>query len=148
MRGNWGSQMVACTATATADQEVDIIECLRMSEVVSVRMPCAKPNLRLTVAAKGGSRIAAESNLVRALRRSSSKAAVVFCSVRKECEKVSSLLEGNGISAAAYHAGLADRGSIHERFRSGASCAFCRLHRFSASILYGCLLSVRCVERM
>ena len=119
IRERWAVQMIACTATATKCQERDIAEYLGMTSFKTIRMSCVKPRHRLMVAAKGNNRTAAELSLVRALRLSSSRAAVVFCSLRRESDKVAKLLARNGVKSEAYYAGVEDRAGVLERFREG-----------------------------
>jgi ATP-dependent DNA helicase RecQ len=123
MRGVWGSQMVACTATATESTAAEILECLHMQAAACIRMPMMKNNLHLAVCGKGSGRSASE-RLVRVLRTSTAQQAIVFCGRRDETERVAKLLQGNGLNAAAYHAGLENRHGIEESVRAGVSPRF------------------------
>jgi superfamily II DNA helicase RecQ len=118
MRKEWGDQVVACTATASAAHEEDIATCLSMLQHLSIRMPSKRTNLRLVVVPKGEQRSGSEQALIRVLRESTAKKALVFCGTRRECEVVSGLLEKNDLKSAAYHAGLNNRAErTHTSFR-------------------------------
>ncbi len=43
---------------------------------------------------------------------------IIYVNSRRKCESIAALLRSDGISAEAYHAGLADRGAIQDRFMS------------------------------
>jgi superfamily II DNA helicase RecQ len=78
-----------------------------------------KTNLRLVVVPKGEHRSRSEHTLVRLLRESTAKRALVFCGTRSECEAISTLLEKNDLKSAAYHAGLDNRAAVSEKFQTG-----------------------------
>jgi ATP-dependent DNA helicase RecQ len=118
LRGVWGNQIVACTATATARTARAIERCLRLHGTVHIRMPVVKANVHIAIAAKGRGRRAHE-RLVRVLRTSSAEQAIVFCCERKECECVAASLRKNSLNAEAYHAGLEDREGVEARASAG-----------------------------
>jgi ATP-dependent DNA helicase RecQ len=45
---------------------------------------------------------------------------IVYARSRQRCEELAAFLRSQGIDAAAYHAGLADRSAIQDRFMAGA----------------------------
>jgi ATP-dependent DNA helicase RecQ len=118
MRGVWGKQIVACTATATARSAKEIESCLQMHATVQIRMPIAKDNVHIAITAKGRGRRAKE-RLIRVLRSSSAEQAIVFCCKRAECERVAACLRKNSLDAEAYHAGIQDRSGVEARARGG-----------------------------
>jgi ATP-dependent DNA helicase RecQ len=119
MRGVWGNQIVACTATATGKTAREIERCLQLHAMVHIRMPVAKANVHIAIAAKGRGRRAVE-RLVRVLRMSSAEQAIVFCCERNECESVAASLRANKLDAVAYHAGIEDRNGVEASASSGA----------------------------
>jgi superfamily II DNA helicase RecQ len=111
MRGVWGNQIVACTATDTAKTATEMERCLQLHATVHIRMPIAKPNVHIAMRAKGTGRRALK-RLVWMLRVSSAEQADVFCCERIECERVATCLRGNRLDAEAYHAGVKDRSGV------------------------------------
>jgi superfamily II DNA helicase RecQ len=157
MRQEWGDQIVACTATASAAHGDDIATCLSMSEHLTIRMPSKKTNLRIAVVPKGEQRRRSEQNLIRMLRESTAKRALVFCGTRSECEAISTLLQKNDLKSAAYHAGLDNRASLSEQFQTGECPCLCsswlhfvgkqqRCYVVTCVVTYRTEVSNRCVS--
>jgi superfamily II DNA helicase RecQ len=113
----WRTQVVACTATASAVLR-DIEQCLHMKEPRCIRMQVVRNSLHLCMSSKGNSR-EAEKTLARLVKRSRAHKVLVFCCSRRECEKTSKLLVLNKESAEAYHSRIEDRQAVEGRVHAG-----------------------------
>jgi ATP-dependent DNA helicase RecQ len=97
---------VALTATATEYVRRDIVRQLRLENADTIITGFDRQNLHYHVIA---TRTDADKDaaLVETLRKHEG-VAIVYASTRRNVEKVTRTLEGAGITAAAYHAGLDD----------------------------------------
>ena len=105
-------QLVAMTATAPPHVLDDIQRRLGPLEVVQASID--RPNLRLeAILAKE-----ADEKLAHLLQlcRETPHPGIVYCSSRAKCDQLASALVAAGLNAAAYHAGLPERGEIQDRF--------------------------------
>lgn len=94
----------AFTATATPQVQQDVIRLLRLRNPLQIVTGFDRPNLRFEVRRPDSKR--AELLSLLALRKDQS--GIVYCSTRKEVEKICALLESKGFAATRYHAGLPD----------------------------------------
>jgi superfamily II DNA helicase RecQ len=120
----WGSQVVACTATASAQVQRDIQECLHMRNPRCIRMEVVRSNLHICISSKGNIR-QAELSLARLVKGSSSKTVLVFCGTRSDCERTAQVLVLNNVSAEAYHSQMDDREGVERRVHAGAKRKLC-----------------------
>jgi ATP-dependent DNA helicase RecQ len=97
-----GVQTVAFTATADKVTRADIAERLFAEPPRMFVQGFDRPNLRLTMRAKAGSR----GELVDFVLAHSGEAGIVYCSSRKRTEEFAALLRERGVNALAYHAGM------------------------------------------
>jgi hypothetical protein len=118
MKERWGTQVVACTATASAVVQRDIEECLHMKNPRCIRMQVVRNNLHICISSKGNSR-EAEISLARLVKRSSAKRVLVFCCSTSECERTARVLVLNKESAEAYHSRVEDRQEVEARLQAG-----------------------------
>lgn len=104
----------AFTATATARVRQDVEETLGLQDPLRVVTGFDRPNLRFEVR-RPAKKTAAVLELVQERR---GKSGIIYCSTRKNVEKVCELLQANGVPATRYHAGLSDeeRHSNQENF--------------------------------
>ncbi|MGN0696147.1 MAG: DNA helicase RecQ [Oscillospiraceae bacterium] len=104
----------AFTATATDRVKKDIIDSLKLSDPYSVTTGFDRQNLYFGVIRERRR----EEILLKMIEDREGKSGIVYCSTRKNVEKISFLLENHGISAAPYHAGMpdADRKKNQEDF--------------------------------
>jgi ATP-dependent DNA helicase RecQ len=105
---------MALTATATERVRQDIVKQLPLREPAVYVASFNRPNLTYRVQAKSG---AYNQTLafIRARRRENG---IVYCQSRKSAESLAAKLNGDGIPARAYHAGLSaeDRAANQELF--------------------------------
>lgn len=105
--------VAAFTATATDVVKNDIIQLLGLREPFSLTTGFDRPNLYFEV------REPSDKNAeLLDILRGNSGSAIVYCSTRKNVEKVTELLERNGISAGSYHAGMSkeERAAVQDSF--------------------------------
>ncbi|MEX0621217.1 MAG: RecQ family ATP-dependent DNA helicase [Solirubrobacterales bacterium] len=115
--------IMACTATATPQVASEIALRMGMASPVEVHSGFDRPNLSFdTVALEGkGSKARKAALLEHGLKDDSNRPAIVYCGTRRDTEEVADDLRAAGISAVAYHAGMApdDRASAQIRFMDG-----------------------------
>ena len=97
-----GAQTVAFTATADAVTRADIVARLFSQPPAMFVHGFDRPNLRLTIRPKSGSR----RDLLDFVDARRGHSGIIYCSSRKKTEELAQLLEGKGFSALAYHAGM------------------------------------------
>ncbi|MDE6733835.1 MAG: DNA helicase RecQ, partial [Oscillospiraceae bacterium] len=105
--------LAAFTATATDVVKDDIIRLLGLREPLSLTTGFDRPNLYFEVREPDDKEI----ELLDILRERSGST-IVYCSTRKNVEKVAEILKRNGISAGGYHAGMSkdERAGIQDDF--------------------------------
>lgn len=96
--------VAAFTATATPQVHRDIVRLLELNQPKTVVTGFDRPNLCLKVLKPNNK----DLTLLSLLQKFSGKSGIVYCSTRKQVEKVQEFLCENGISAEKYHAGLED----------------------------------------
>ncbi|MCI1193047.1 DNA helicase RecQ [Calidifontimicrobium sp. SYSU G02091] len=98
-----GVPRVALTATADAVTRADIVERLQLQGARTFVSSFDRPNIRYTIVEKDDPR----RQLLRFLRdEHDGDAGIVYCGSRRKVEEVAAWLEGEGIAALPYHAGL------------------------------------------
>ncbi len=98
-----GVPRIALTATADALTRADIVERLQLEEARQFVSSFDRPNIRYTIVEKKD----ATTQLLRFIEREhEGDAGVVYCQSRKRVEDVAVMLQGAGINALPYHAGL------------------------------------------
>ncbi|PKA49572.1 ATP-dependent DNA helicase Q-like 3 [Apostasia shenzhenica] len=97
--------ILALTATAVPKVQKDVIESLQMRQPLVLRASFNRPNICYEVRYKDllNDVYADLSNL---LKSSGEICSIIYCLERSTCDELSSHLSRNGISSAAYHAGL------------------------------------------
>jgi ATP-dependent DNA helicase RecQ len=94
---------VALTATADAHTRADMRERLALDRAREFVSSFDRPNIRYTIVEKDNAR----TQLLRFLRdEHEGEAGIVYCQSRKKVEETASWLDGEGIRALPYHAGL------------------------------------------
>lgn len=94
--------MIALTATAEKQTRQDILRRLQLSEAQQVVAGFDRPNIRYTVIDKAKPYL----QLSAFLQTRRQESGIVYCLSRKRVEEVAAKLQQDGVSAAAYHAGL------------------------------------------
>ena len=124
--------MMALTATATERVRGDIVRLLKLREPGCYVASFNRPNLTYRVAAKSGP-YEQTLSFVRARPKDSG---IVYCQSRKTAESVAGRLNGDGVKAAAYHAGMeaADRGRHQELFLRDEIRVICATIAFGMGI--------------
>ncbi len=98
-----GVPRIALTATADALTRADIVERLQLEEARQFVSSFDRPNIRYSIVEKKE----ATTQLLRFIEREhEGEAGVVYCQSRKRVEDVASTLQGAGVNALPYHAGL------------------------------------------
>lgn len=125
---------IALTATATPEVREDIVRQLGLRSPETVITGFDRVNLRyFVVPAKNEAQ--KDAALVQALRDRDGLA-VVYASTRKAVERIAGVLQGAGVSAAAYHAGLDDehRHEVQDSFMSESVRAIVATNAFGMGI--------------
>jgi ATP-dependent DNA helicase RecQ len=97
-----GVQTVAFTATADAATRNDILEKLFGAPPAVFVHGFDRPNLRLAMQAKTGSR----GQITEFIKARAGQSGIVYCASRRKTEKIAAYLQDSGIKALPYHAGM------------------------------------------
>ena len=121
--------VIALTATADRTVRGDIAENLGLRDARMFISSFDRPNLSLAVL-PGQGRLNA---IARIMARHVGKCGIIYCSSRANTEKVAAKLQGIGVKAAHYHAGMdaEERSRVQDDFISG------KLHVICATIAFG-----------
>ncbi len=95
--------VIGLTATATPKVQEDILKNLDMSDAKTFKASFNRPNLYYEVRTKTKN---IESDIIRFIKQHKGKSGIIYCLSRKKVESITEVLQVNGISAVAYHAGL------------------------------------------
>jgi ATP-dependent DNA helicase RecQ len=94
---------MALTATADALTRQDMVERLQLEAAAQFVSSFDRPNIRYTIVEKTD----ATRQLLRFIQSEhAGEAGIVYCQSRKRVEEIADTLQGAGINAMAYHAGL------------------------------------------
>jgi ATP-dependent DNA helicase RecQ len=109
-----GTPLIALTATADPQTRDDIAAVLGLRGARQFATSFDRPNIRYTVLEKHQPR----QQLLRFLATQQDAAGIVYCLSRRRVEEVAKSLLGQGLRAAAYHAGLLaeQRRQVQARF--------------------------------
>ncbi len=117
-----GVPRLALTATADATTRADIVERLQLEGARTFVSSFDRPNIRYTIVEKDDPR----RQLLRFLRdEHDGDAGIVYCQSRRKVEDVAAWLDGEGIAALPYHAGLEaeTRRAHQDRASTSPTCA-------------------------
>jgi ATP-dependent DNA helicase RecQ len=109
--------LLALTATATPDTEAEIKA--HLGVLTTIRTSIFRSNLRLEVKHVANRQEKLEA--VVALCKSIDGPVVVYVRSRDGCEEVAARLRQSGVLAEHYHAQVADRAGVQDRFMRGAT---------------------------
>ncbi|MEW8014307.1 MAG: DNA helicase RecQ [Candidatus Sedimenticola endophacoides] len=109
-----GVPLIALTATADHQTRSDILVQLRLDGAETFISGFDRPNIRYSVLDKHKP----FDQLLRFLDSRREQSGIIYCLSRRKVEEVAERLRGEGIAAAAYHAGFSGevRGTVQERF--------------------------------
>src|SRR3954452_15784933 len=127
-------QVVALTATATPHLRQDIARQLRLENPKRIITGSDRQNLRYHVVP---TRTDAEKDAaLAAILREHEGVAIVYAATRRNVEKIARTLEQEGITAAAYHAGLDDahRHAVQDAFMNESVRAIVATNAFGMGI--------------
>ncbi|NNF41549.1 MAG: DNA helicase RecQ [Phycisphaerales bacterium] len=135
-----GVSVHAFTATATPRVREDIVEQLRLQEPEVLVGRFDRPNLSYRIVP----RVDVQSQVLEIVQRHAREAVIVYCITRRETESIAAALAAAGVSAAAYHAGMARE----ERRKTQEAFSEERLDVVVATVAFGMGIdrsNVRCV---
>ena len=95
--------IIGLTATATPKVQEDILKNLEIPDANVFKASFNRPNLYYEVRPKTKN---VESDIIKFINQFKGKSGVIYCLSRKKVEEITQILQVNGISAVAYHAGL------------------------------------------
>jgi len=95
--------IIGLTATATPKVQEDILKNLEIPDANVFKASFNRPNLYYEVRPKTKN---VESDIIKFINQFKGKSGVIYCLSRKKVEEITQVLQVNGISAVAYHAGL------------------------------------------
>ena len=95
--------VIGLTATATPKVQEDILKNLDMPDARTFKASFNRPNLFYEVRPKTKN---IESDIIKFIKQNKGKSGIIYCLSRKKVEEITQVLQVNGISAVAYHAGL------------------------------------------
>ncbi len=98
--------IAAFTATATTAVKNDIVNILGLDNPYKITTGFDRPNLYFEVRRPQSSQ--KDSELLSIMNEARERNTIIYCSTRKNVEKVCDLLREKGFNAARYHAGLSD----------------------------------------
>ena len=130
-----GIPVLALTATATPRVKRDIVEQLALQDPLEVRGSFFRPNLHL-YAVKKGQGDGVRDLILRLVRARRGESGIIYCLSRKSAESTAEFLEGKGVHAAAYHAGMdpGQRAQVQERFSRDELDVVCATIAFGMGI--------------
>ena len=94
--------LIALTATATPQVQMDIQKNLGMSDASVFKSSFNRPNLYYEIRPKRN----VDHDIIRFIKQNEGKSGIIYCLSRKKVEELTELLVANGIRARAYHAGM------------------------------------------
>jgi len=95
--------IIGLTATATPKVQEDILKNLEIPDANTYKASFNRPNLYYEVRPKTKN---VEADIIKFISQFKGKSGVIYCLSRKKVEEITQILQVNGISAVAYHAGL------------------------------------------
>ena len=124
--------IAAFTATATPEVRADIVALLGLEEPQVLVAGFDRPNIYLRVERAGGDED--KNDLLPGLVRG--RRTLVYAATRKTTEAAAKLLQGSGVPAAVYHAGLEDgeRMRVQDAFAAGSLPVVCATNAFGMGI--------------
>jgi ATP-dependent DNA helicase RecQ len=128
------AQTLALTATATPYVRSDIIEQLGLTKPETFVTGFDRPNLTIDVVHTEKEREKVAH--IKRLAKTHSGSGIIYAATRKAVEQVTLQLQGQGLRAAAYHAGMGDsmRVKVQEDFMTGRTQMIIATNAFGMGI--------------
>lgn len=104
----------AFTATASERVRKDIIKLLRLKDPMLHITGFDRPNLFFSVESFNKN-AAKDMRIIEYVKDHPGKSGIIYCSTRKNVDRVCDMLSAAGISAARYHAGMGDRERVESQ---------------------------------
>lgn len=95
--------IIGLTATATPKVQEDILKNLEIPNANTFKASFNRANLFYEIRPKTKN---VESDIIKFINQFKGKSGVIYCLSRKKVEEITQILQVNGVSAVAYHAGL------------------------------------------
>lgn len=95
--------IIGLTATATPKVQEDILKNLEIANANTFKASFNRANLYYEIRPKTKN---VESDIIKFINLFKGKSGVIYCLSRKKVEEITQVLQVNGVSAVAYHAGL------------------------------------------
>lgn len=127
--------IMALTATADKVTRQDIVKQLGLHDARFFISSFDRPNLSLDVK-RGYTTKEKEQYILNFIKARPTSCGIIYCLSRKNTEKVAQFLQGHGIKAGVYHAGLnqAERNQTQELFKQDAIQVVCATIAFGMGI--------------
>lgn len=127
--------IMALTATADKVTRQDIVKQLGLHDARFFISSFDRPNLSLNVK-RGYTTKEKEQYILNFIKARPTSCGIIYCLSRKNTEKVAQFLQGHGIKAGVYHAGLnqAERNQTQELFKQDAIQVVCATIAFGMGI--------------
>lgn len=128
-----GVPIMALTATANENVQMDIRKCLRVSNMVLFKQSFNRPNLSYEVRQKKAD---VYDSIVDLVNKYPNDSGIVYCLSQAACESTAKRLKQAGVRADFYHAGLvADtRHEVQTRWQTGDVSVVCATIAFGMGI--------------
>ena len=127
--------IMALTATADKVTRQDIVKQLGLHDARFFISSFDRPNLSLDVK-RGYTTKEKEQYILNFIKARPTSCGIIYCLSRKNTEKVAQILQGHGIKAGVYHAGLnqAERNQTQELFKQDTIQVVCATIAFGMGI--------------
>lgn len=127
--------IMALTATADKVTRQDIVKQLGLHDARFFISSFDRPNLSLDVK-RGYTKKEKEQYILNFIKARPTSCGIIYCLSRKNTEKVAQFLQGHGIKAGVYHAGLnqAERNQTQELFKQDTIQVVCATIAFGMGI--------------
>lgn len=127
--------VVALTATADKLTREDIINQLKLINPYKCISSFDRPNLSITVRA-GMQKKYKDKEIIQFIKQRPNESGIIYCLSRKSTEQICETLEGNGIKAGVYHAGIdaRSRNEIQTSFINDETKIICATIAFGMGI--------------
>ncbi|KAL3229950.1 ATP-dependent helicase SGS1 [Nakaseomyces bracarensis] len=126
--------MMALTATASEQVQMDIVYNLKLKQNVFLRQSFNRTNLYYEVKKKDKNAVFEMCDTIKTRFRN--QTGIIYCHSKNSCEQTSQLLKRNGIKCAYYHAGMEpeERLSVQQQWQADNIQVICATVAFGMGI--------------